>query len=202
MTRSSVIAPILLASAAVFFLPACEQSTDPADDDDSAAADTGSDDGLATGDDDDLTGDDDDSSGDRTDSTTNDDDDSSDDDEDSKSEALNLANCQQSPPAGDPFDLGSVSLVGDRLDFSVGYSGGCTKHLFTACWHEMFRTSLPKQVTVSLGHDAKGDICEAYISESYSLDLTPIRSLWEMGNSPPGTIIVRVGDQTLQWSVL
>jgi hypothetical protein len=195
---------LVFLSAALFFYgcgPAADD--DDASNDDDAADDDDSSDDDDSADDDDSSDDDDDSGVDDDDSAPSDDDDASSDDDDSASSAaISLDLCELDPPAQDAFDLGSTSITGDVLSAEVSYSGGCEVHEFSACWNGMFRTSLPMQVTVAIGHNANGDTCEAYLTETLVIDLTDIRTNWEQGNSAPGTIMLHVGDQVIPWSIL
>ena len=216
MSKIYALILVLFGLSTMMLQPGCDHLGD--DDDASGDDDDASDDDDAASDDDDAAGDDDDAAGDDDDSATGDDDDSADDDDtvstddddvagdddDSASDpdALELSACGSTPPPADPFDIDSLAMSGDTLEITVGYSGGCAKHVFEACWNEMFLTSLPKQVVVVLSHDANGDQCEAYIMRPLTIDLTDIRTMWEMGSTAPGQIVVNVGSQSVIWDVI
>ena len=79
----------------------------------------------------------------------------------------------------DPITLNSASVTEDRLDISVSYSGGCQTHRIGICWSGTFDTGMtPALTTGVVTHDANNDFCEAYITESLSFDLFPIRTEW------------------------
>ena len=81
--------------------------------------------------------------------------------------------CDGTP--SDPFDLtDAASIEGDTLLLPVGYSGGCADHAFRACWDGSFAESDPVQATLTIQHDANGDSCEAYLSETLAFDLSPL----------------------------
>ncbi|NLE49128.1 MAG: hypothetical protein GX614_12065 [Sandaracinaceae bacterium] len=81
----------------------------------------------------------------------------------------------------DPFRLDAAKIVGDELHVDVGYGGGCKAHEFTLCWDGSFAESHPVQARLSLHHEANGDGCDAYISETRSFDLSELRSAYVDG---------------------
>lgn len=93
----------------------------------------------------------------------------------------------------DPLTVTEIRPVKDTLEVDVGYGGGCEEHVITACWDGTFMESDPVQARIILEHDANGDMCEAYISETLTFDLTPMREAYESGyNATEGTIILGV----------
>ena len=82
------------------------------------------------------------------------------------------------PPESDPFVLERARITGDALEAVVSYGGGCREHRFTLVAAGFFRLTDPVSLSVSLVHDAVGDPCEAYLTETYSFDLGPIRNLY------------------------
>ncbi|WAS90648.1 hypothetical protein [Nannocystis punicea] len=80
---------------------------------------------------------------------------------------------------GDSFDINSAEVEGDLLVLEVGYGGGCLPHEFTLCFEGIvLDTSFIK---LAVHHDAHGDVCEAFLTEERTLDLTPTQSF---GPSP------------------
>lgn len=67
----------------------------------------------------------------------------------------------------------------DTLTLTVSYSGGCVRHDFTLVADSRFEESDPVRLVLFLAHDANGDTCEAYPTDSYRFDLTPVRTLYE-----------------------
>lgn len=83
----------------------------------------------------------------------------------------------------DPWELardGDAPVVADdALTLAVSYSGGCARHDFTLVAESRFLESDPVQLVLFVAHNANGDSCEAYPTESYRFDLAPIRALYE-----------------------
>ena len=78
---------------------------------------------------------------------------------------------------------------------NVSYSGGCEKHEMTLVASESFLESFPVQLPVSLAHNANGDACEAWLTEDYNFDLTPIKTMYQDAyRQEAGTIILRLKD--------
>ncbi len=89
----------------------------------------------------------------------------------SQGEVLTSTDC----PAlgGDFLDVTSWAVTDDGyLDVTVGYGGGCADHDIWACWDGQAAPSIPPQLQIVLGHDAHGDSCDAYITETrrFALD--------------------------------
>ena len=79
----------------------------------------------------------------------------------------------------DEFVLGQAVITNDTLDVTVSYSGGCKDHIFNLVSSGMFLESDPVQMPLVLIHNANNDPCEAWITEDYSFDLTPIKELYQ-----------------------
>lgn len=95
----------------------------------------------------------------------------------------------------DQFVLNSAIIEDDTLTVSVSYSGGCEDHKFTLVASDSFLESFPVQIHVSLAHNANGDTCEAYPTEEYQFDLTPIKTIYQAAyQQDAGTIIIRLKD--------
>lgn len=95
----------------------------------------------------------------------------------------------------DEFALNSATIIDDTLEISVSYSGGCKNHKFTLIASETFLESFPVQLHISLAHDAMGDTCEAYPTENYLFDLTPLKNMYqEAYREDTGTIVLRLED--------
>ena len=55
--------------------------------------------------------------------------------------------------------------------------------------------SFPVQLRVSLAHNANGDTCEAWITEDYTFNLTPIKEVYQKGyQTDEGSIVLRLKD--------
>ena len=95
----------------------------------------------------------------------------------------------------DPYTLNSATITDDMLDISVSYSGGCEAHAFTLVVSEAFLESFPVQLPVSIAHDANNDTCEAYPTENYRFNLTPIKTMYQNAyRQDAGTIVLRLKD--------
>ena len=99
----------------------------------------------------------------------------------------------------DAHTINGVRLQGDTLTINVSYSGGCETHEVTLVAAEQFLESLPVQLRVSLAHNANGDTCEAWITEDYDFDLTPIREAYQKGyQTDTGTILFLWTDRSTE----
>ena len=95
----------------------------------------------------------------------------------------------------DEYALNSATIADDMLNISVSYSGGCEDHQFTLVASDTFLESFPVQLRASIAHDANGDTCEAYPTENYRFDLTPIKTMYQAAyRQEAGTIILRLKD--------
>ncbi len=95
----------------------------------------------------------------------------------------------------DDFALNSAMIVEDTLQISVSYSGGCKAHKFTLIVSDQFLESFPVQLSVSVVHNAMGDTCEAYPTENYNFDLTPIKTMYQNAyRQDTGTIVLNLKD--------
>ena len=95
----------------------------------------------------------------------------------------------------DEFALNSAMIVEDTLEISVSYSGGCETHKLTLIASEQFLESFPVQLHVSLAHNAMGDTCEAYLTEDYHFDLTPIKTMYQRAYGQDiGTVVLKLKD--------
>ena len=95
----------------------------------------------------------------------------------------------------DSFVLNDATLTGDMLTVSVSYSGGCKNHEFTLVASDTFLESFPVQLSAYIVHDANGDTCEAWPTEDYYFNLTPIKTLYQDAyRQKSGTIILRLKD--------
>lgn len=97
---------------------------------------------------------------------------------------------------GDPCELATdpaPAVADDALVLAVSYSGGYARHDLTLVADGRFSEPHPGRLDVQLAHDAHGDRCEAYPTETYRFDLAPIRTLYEQtyGRSA-GTVRLRL----------
>ena len=84
----------------------------------------------------------------------------------------------------DDYVLNSATITGDTLTVSVSYSGGCKAHVFTLVIAASFVDSSPVRLPAVLRHDANGDTCEAFPTESYAFDLALVRARYRAVYGP------------------
>jgi hypothetical protein len=93
----------------------------------------------------------------------------------------------------DAYELDAATIINDRLTITASYSGGCETHQFTLVASAGFLESYPVQLSVSIAHNANGDLCEGWVTEEYDFDLTPIKMMYQDAyGEDSGTIILRL----------
>ncbi len=74
----------------------------------------------------------------------------------------------------DPFAIQDADIINDCLQVIVNYGGGCEVHTFI-----MTYSYLPHfcafEGELLLAHNANGDLCEAWITDTLSFDLTSLQ---------------------------
>jgi hypothetical protein len=75
---------------------------------------------------------------------------------------------------GAPFELREARFVGNEIELTVAYSGGCMEHGFRLLADEVVALSYPPQLGVYVIHDDPGDDCEAYLTEVRRIDASPL----------------------------
>lgn len=90
--------------------------------------------------------------------------------------ALELLNKSE---GSDHFVINSVKIDDKKLNMliEVSYAGGCKTHEFSLVWPEVITMIYPPNFSVILNHDAKGDTCEAWLTETLDINLQD-DSLW------------------------
>lgn len=77
----------------------------------------------------------------------------------------------------DSFILDSLAINGDCLDLTVHYSGGCETHEFQLTKLQALMASTYGMLPVLLlSHDANNDMCEAWIQDYISFNLSELRN--------------------------
>lgn len=85
------------------------------------------------------------------------------------------------------------SITGDVLTLNVSYSGGCEAHDFTLITSGVFLESDPVQLQAVLAHNANGDSCEAWITETYHFNVSPLKTRYQKAyRTETGTIVLRI----------
>jgi len=94
----------------------------------------------------------------------------------------------------DPFKILHAKIEDDCLEITLSYGGGCKVHEFI-----MTYTKLPQfgiySGTLTLSHNAHGDLCEALITDKIRYDLTPLQ---EAGSDMVRLNLIKSGDQDYQ----
>lgn len=76
----------------------------------------------------------------------------------------------------DTFAINYAKIVDDCIEINVSYSGGCEEHNFYLTKIEPWCGTPPIPPTMlQLWHNANGDMCEAYLTNSVFFDLTSIQ---------------------------
>ena len=84
-------------------------------------------------------------------------------------------------------------IDGDTLTVTLSYGGGCETHDVTLVAYpsDILPDAYPVEIDVALAHNANGDACEAYLTDTYAFDLTPIKTRYrEAYMDDAGTIIL------------
>lgn len=93
----------------------------------------------------------------------------------------------------DDYVLNSATIMDDTLTISVSYSGGCRTHVFILVIAPSFVESSPVRLPTVLRHDATGDTCEAWPTESYVFDLALVRARYrEVYGSGAGRVALQL----------
>ena len=93
----------------------------------------------------------------------------------------------------DAYELDAATIINDRLTITASYRGGCETHQFTLVASAGFLESYPVQLSVSIAHNANGDLCEGWVTEEYDFDLTPIKMMYQDAyGEDSGTMILRL----------
>jgi len=74
----------------------------------------------------------------------------------------------------DPFTITSAKINGDCLEILLSFSGGCQAHEFIMTYQKLpnFETYYGQ---LKLGHNSHDDMCEAYITQTVSFNLAPLK---------------------------
>ena len=96
---------------------------------------------------------------------------------------------------GDTYTFNSAIIEGDTLTVSVSYGGGCETHEFTLFAEPELFPALPgglPMLGISIAHNANSDMCEAWLTESYDFDLTPIKNKYQEELGMQGAILLSI----------
>jgi hypothetical protein len=86
---------------------------------------------------------------------------------------------------------GLVDDAIDTLDVDVSFSGGCAEHTYKVCWDGSFDESTPVKAQLKLFHDSHDDSCEGLLSETITIDMSPLAAAYkERYRTHTGDILV------------
>jgi hypothetical protein len=71
-----------------------------------------------------------------------------------------------------------AKLVGDELQVSCSYGGGCKDHVVELVATRYVFDAKTAEVDIIITHDAKNDPCEAMLMSKHRFDLTPIKAAY------------------------
>jgi hypothetical protein len=77
-----------------------------------------------------------------------------------------------------PVTIHSSAIVGDSLELTVSFGGGCRDHTFALLANGAWMESNPVQTGVRLAHDGSGDPCDALLSRTLRFDLSPLKTAY------------------------
>ena len=91
-----------------------------------------------------------------------------------KGGSVQIADFNPADLEGDTFELIEARIDGQTLLLDVAYSGGCAEHEFGGLSPSVVILIHPAQLSVYVMHDGNGDLCEAYIRNTVSLDISTL----------------------------
>ena len=95
----------------------------------------------------------------------------------------------------DAYDFGTASIAGDTLTIEVSYGGGCRDHVFTLVVAPAFMESDPVRVAAALAHEGNDDPCQAWLTQSYTFELDPIKTRYRNAyDAGSGTVVIDLRD--------
>ena len=98
-------------------------------------------------------------------------------------------------PAGSSFrrPVRGLGRARPRAARRVGDGGGCRTHVFTLVISESFREADPVQLPAVLAHEANGDPCQAWLTETHVFDLDLVRTRYRQFYGPgPGRVVLQI----------
>lgn len=88
----------------------------------------------------------------------------------------------------DAAQIVGATIDGDRLHLELRFGGGCAEHDFALIHDGEFRESYPVQTTLTLAHDAHGDMCRALLGRDLVFDLTPVKAAYQRSYGAHGPL--------------
>ncbi len=101
----------------------------------------------------------------------------------------------------DPCAIEEAVTDGDTLRLTVSYGGGCEDHEFKLVAWNFFMESFPVQAGIEIAHNGNNDLCDAYITEELSFDLTPLKKEYQdQYPDAEGQIVLQIGDLSVDYT--
>lgn len=79
--------------------------------------------------------------------------------------------------ANDPVHLHEVAVDGDCLYLKLSFSGGCQNHKIELARIHSDTGNENEIPLLEIRHDAKGDMCEAWLTQEIQFDLAPLKEV-------------------------
>ncbi|MDH3269989.1 MAG: hypothetical protein OEN56_01575 [Gemmatimonadota bacterium] len=100
----------------------------------------------------------------------------------------------------DAYAIDDVTVDGLDLVVDVEYGGGCSPHAMDLVIWGDWTSSDPPQVNAFISHDARGDMCDALISETRIFDLVPLvrAARARSGINGNASVVLRLWDPVTQ----
>lgn len=91
----------------------------------------------------------------------------------------------------DPLRIRAARVDGDSLRLALEFGGGCEQHRLRVAVSRAFRESYPVQVGAVVGHDARGDACDALLRPEIAVSLAPLAEAYRRAyGAPSGTVVI------------
>jgi hypothetical protein len=98
--------------------------------------------------------------------------------------------------------INDVSILNNKLVINISYSGGCKDHFFKLVASDSWLESYPVQTPILLSHDANNDNCEAFLTETLSFNLQPLKERYkELYKENSATIVLLIEGGTENFTV-
>jgi hypothetical protein len=98
----------------------------------------------------------------------------------------------------DGYTLGPIQIEGDFLDVELSFGGGCERHEIDLALRGPWLESFPVRADMEIAHEDNDDPCDAFLTETRSFDLRPIRAaylaVYPTQQPGPTTLILRFFD--------
>ena len=94
----------------------------------------------------------------------------------------------------DAYDINTSPVINaDVLMLNVSYGGGCETHDFTLVTSGVFLGADPVELQAVIAHNANRDTCEAYLTETYYFDVSPLKAHYQkIYQTQEGTFVLRI----------